>query len=180
MERLRDYIRTGQVHRLRDEAQAGREPLPPGEYELELYDAVWLEGRETDVLSIEWRVAVGSGPHAGRRIYQSLRFYGGGISYAVADAKLLGIEIGALDSLSLPPLEPDPKFPDVGRYRAPVPRGLVALAELEHWQGNKGTRHQVKRLIKVLRPAPDLGGLALMPPAASPADGEDNDGDIPF
>jgi hypothetical protein len=141
MERLRDYIRRGQVHKLRDETQAGREPLPPGEYELELVGAVLVEDHDTDCLSLEWRVAIGSGEHAGRRIYQTLRLYGNSLSYSVNDLDLIGIDVASLDSRALPRLEPDPRHPGE-RFRAAAPLGIVVAAEVDHWSGKDGrTRH---------------------------------------
>jgi len=187
MERLRDYIRGGQVHRLRDEAQAGREPLPPGEYTLELTDAVLVEDHDTDCLDLVWRVAIGSGEHAGRRIYQRLRLYGASWSYSIAALDLIGIPVGSLDSRALPRLEPDPRRPGE-RFRATAPVGIVVVAKVGHWQGDDGRpRHQVERLLRVARPAPDLRGLGLaLAPPVDGAGGSTDDGagaddeDIPF
>jgi hypothetical protein len=176
--RLRDYIRQGQVGKLRSDAQAEREPLPPAKYKLELVAGVLVETDEDDVVELEWRVE--SGDHAGRRVFQRLKMGGSALSYSIADLDLLGVALERLDSRRLPRLATDSNGRPGERFRAPVPVGVLVGAVVGHWAGNDGRkRHRIERLVKVLRPAPNLPEFEPEPPAADPADaGDRNRGDI--
>jgi hypothetical protein len=165
MGRLRDYIRQGQVNKLRADAQAEREPLPAGKYRLELVNGVLVETTDADTIELEWKVE--SGDHAGRRVFQKLKCVGPALAYSVPDLDLLGVTFEALDSLKLPKLLADSNRPGE-RFRAPVPVGIVVGVVIGHWQGTDGrTRHGIERLVKVLKPAPDLSEFEPEPPAAS-------------
>jgi hypothetical protein len=174
--RLRDYIREGQIGRLRGDAQAEREPLPAGKFRLELVNGVLVETADADFLELEWKVE--SGDHAGRRVYQKLKLAGSAVSYAIDDMDLLGISLEAQDSRKLPKLPADANRAG-DRFRAAVPRGIVVGALIGHWTGTDNQRrHRIDRLVKVLQPAPDL--TEFEPPAVDSADvanGGDSDGD---
>jgi hypothetical protein len=167
MGRLRDYIRQNQVNKLRADARAEREPLPDGKYRLELVNGVLVETADEDVLELEWKVE--NGDHAGRRVYQRLKLAGPALAYSIMDVDLVGIDLGKLDSRTLPQLPGDLNRPG-DRYRAPVPVGLVVGALIGHWDGNDGkTRHRIERLVKVLKPAPDLTDFEPTPPTTTTA-----------
>jgi hypothetical protein len=170
--RLRDYIRQGQMDKLRADAQAEREPLPAGKCRLELVNGVLVETDQDEVLELEWRVE--SGDHAGRSVFQRLKLAGKALPYAVGDLDLIGVPIARLDSRKLPRLARDANGRPGERFRAPVPVGLVVGAFIGHWTGNDGrNRHRIERLVKVLRPAPDLAEFEPESPAADPADAPD-------
>jgi hypothetical protein len=188
--RLRDYIRQGQVNKLRTDAQAGREPLPAGKCRLELVNGVLVETSDEDVVELEWRVE--SGDHAGRRVYQRLKLAGPALAFSIADLELVGVALERLDSRTLPKLPADLNRPGE-RFRAPVPVGIVVGALIGHWAGSDGrTRHRIERLVKVVKPAPDLSEFEPGPPAAAMTserngdqdgdgwDDEDLDDDVPF
>jgi hypothetical protein len=181
MGRLRDYIKAGQAGRLREDAAKEREPLPAGKYKLELVNGVLVESADDDVLELEWRVE--SGDHAGRRIYQRLKLAGPALAYSVVDLDLVGVQIESLDSRKLPKLSADPSRQGQ-RFRAPVPVGVVVGALIGHWSGTDSrARHRVHRLVRVLRPAPDLSEFEPEPPATAttaqpdPDQGGDEDQD---
>ncbi len=165
MARLRDYIRGGQVNKLRAAAQAEREPLPVGKHRVELVNGVLVETADEDVVELEWKVE--SGDHAGRRIFQKLKLAGPALAYSVVDLDLIGVSIEALDSRKLTKLPADSRRPG-DRFRAPVPVGIVVGVLIGHWSGTDGRlRHRVERLVKVLKPAPDLSEFELEPPSGT-------------
>jgi hypothetical protein len=167
MERLRDYIRGGQVNKLRADAQAEREPLPAGKHRLELVNGVLVETADEDLLELEWKVETGE--HAGRRVFQKLRLAGRAMGYSIDDLDLIGVPLEALDSRKLPKLPADANRPG-DRFRAPVPVGIVVGVLIGHWTGTDGQRrHRIERLVKVLKPAPDLAEFEPEPPTVTAA-----------
>src|SRR5262249_26559039 len=154
MNRLRDYIRKGCVDQLRKDAQAKREPLPPGAYPLDLLAGTPIEADDHDAPELEWRVA--DGVHQGRRVFHRLKLAGASLPYAIAHLDTLGISIESLDSRTLKPLLVD--SPAHGsRFQAIVPIGLVIEATVTQWTGDDGkARNQIERFGAVVTPAPNL------------------------
>jgi hypothetical protein len=168
--RLRDCIRAGQTGKLQDELAKEREPLPAGKYRLELINGVLVEAADDtadiDALELEWKVA--SGDHSSRRVFQRLKLSSPALAYSVKDLELLGVALDALDSRRLPKLPAEPNRPGE-RFRAPVPVGIVVGAVLGHWtsQNDGRARHRIERLVKMLKPAPDLSEFDPGPRAAA-------------
>jgi hypothetical protein len=141
--------------------------LPIGKCRLELVGGVLVESADADVLELEWKVEFGG--HAGRRVFQRLKLAGPALAYSVVDLDLVGVAIDSLDSRKLPKLSADPNRPGE-RFRARVPVGLVVGVLIGHWTGTDGrVRHRVERLVKVLKPAPDLSEFEPEPPSVATA-----------
>jgi hypothetical protein len=141
--------------------------LPAGKHRLELVNGVFVETADEDLLELEWKVQ--SGDHAGRRVYQRLKLAGQAMGYSIDDLEMLGVPIVELDSRKLPKLPADPNRPG-DRFQAPVPIGIVVGVLIGHWTGKDGKRrHQIERLVKVLKPAPDLAEFEPGPPPQNAA-----------
>jgi hypothetical protein len=82
-----------------------------------------------------------------------------------------------MDSQTLPKLPADLKRPGE-RFRAPVPIGIVVGVLIGHRSGTDGrVRHRIDRLVKVLKPAPDLRDFGPESPAAATTTTANQNGD---
>jgi hypothetical protein len=194
MARLRDLIRDGQVGQYRAQVEAEQQPLPPGNYRLELERGELVEDQSSDRLDLHWAVRGGpykdgqdTGQYQDRKIHQKLRFAGRALGRTLDDIKLLGIVVEKdLDATKLPELPVNQFEPAAKRFKAPVPVGIVVGAVLKTAEYNGHTFTRVDSLRKVLRPAPDLTDFGPdphptpgpdttqpVPPAPPPADPDD-------